>query len=55
MESQEQVQQKQKDRNGSCKTQNRDSYDYKLKAVKLFDEEHYTARFIVEQLGIGLS
>jgi transposase InsO family protein len=37
------------------RNQNRYPYEYKIKAVKLYLEEDYTAQFIAEQLGVGLS
>jgi len=47
--------QKTKNKKDHSKNKNRYSYEYKLKAVKLYLEEEYNAKFLAEQLGIGIA
>ncbi len=53
MNVQEPTKQRSKSKKEHCKNQNRYSYQFKLKAVKLYLEEDYKAKFLAEQLGIG--
>ena len=55
MNFQEPTKEKTKDKKQRSKKQNRYTYEYKIKAVRLYLEENYTAQFIAEQLGVGLS
>ena len=55
MNEQEPIKQRSKSKKEQCKNQIRYTYEFKLKAVKLFIEEDYSAKFIQEQLGVGIS